>query len=88
EPVIEEQLKAWGLKVEGKELFTLLGEYSPEMIEEVLLGISSRKGSGLDQEIPPRPPLMCPGCPHRGVFHTLKKMKLHVMGDIGCYTLG
>jgi indolepyruvate ferredoxin oxidoreductase alpha subunit len=88
EPVIEEQLKAWGLKVEGKELFTLLGEYSPEMIEEVLLGVSSGKGSGLDQEIPPRPPLMCPGCPHRGVFHTLKKMKLHVMGDIGCYTLG
>ena len=88
EPVIEEQLKAWGLKVEGKELFTLLGEYSPEMIEEVLLGVSSGKGFGLDKEIPPRPPLMCPGCPHRGVFHTLKKMKLHVMGDIGCYTLG
>lgn len=88
EPVIEEQLKAWGLKVEGKELFTLLGEYSPEMIEEVLLGVSSGKGFCLDREIPPRPPLMCPGCPHRGVFHTLKKMKLHVMGDIGCYTLG
>ncbi len=88
EPVIEEQLKSWGLKAEGKDIFTLLGEYSPEMIEEVLLGIEPAEGFGLDREIPPRPPLMCPGCPHRGVFHTLKKMKLHVMGDIGCYTLG
>jgi len=88
EPVIEEQVKSWGIKVEGKEIFTLLGEYSPEMIEEKLGGIKPAPGYGLDKEIPARPPLMCPGCPHRGVFHTLNKMKLVVMGDIGCYTLG
>ncbi|MEN6349848.1 MAG: indolepyruvate ferredoxin oxidoreductase subunit alpha [Syntrophomonas sp.] len=88
EPVIEEQVKAWGIKVEGKELFTLLGEYSPEMIEERLGGVKSGEGYGLEKEIPARPPLMCPGCPHRGVFYTLNKMKLTVMGDIGCYTLG
>lgn len=88
EPVIEQQLKAWGIAVEGKELFTLLGEYSPEMIAQRLAGAESAAGSGLNNEIPPRPPLMCPGCPHRGVFYTLRKMRVTVMGDIGCYTLG
>ena len=88
EPVIEEQVKSWGIAVEGKEHFTLLGEYSPEYLAEHLGGIAQAQGYGLDKEIPPRPPLMCPGCPHRGVFHTLKRMRLKVMGDIGCYTLG
>ncbi len=88
EPVIEEQVKSWGIAVEGKEHFTLLGEYSPEYLAEHLGGIAPAQGFGLDKEIPPRPPLMCPGCPHRGVFHTLKRMRLKVMGDIGCYTLG
>ncbi|PKM76663.1 MAG: indolepyruvate ferredoxin oxidoreductase subunit alpha [Firmicutes bacterium HGW-Firmicutes-15] len=88
EPVIEEQVKSWGIKVEGKELFSLLGEYSPEMIEAKLGQAKPVRSYGLDKEIPARPPLMCPGCPHRGVFHTLHKMKLAVMGDIGCYTLG
>ena len=88
EPVIEEQVRSWGIAVEGKELFTLLGEYSPEFIEERLGGGAQSAGFGLDKEIPARPPLLCPGCPHRGVFHTLKKMRLTVMGDIGCYTLG
>ena len=88
EPVIEEQVKSWGIAVEGKELFTLLGEYSPEYIAERLGNVALPQGFGLDKEVPPRPPLLCPGCPHRGVFHTLKKMRLKVMGDIGCYTLG
>ncbi len=88
EPVIEEQVKSWGIKVEGKELFSLLGEYSPEMIEAKLGQAKPVRSYDLDKEIPARPPLMCPGCPHRGVFHTLHKMKLAVMGDIGCYTLG
>ncbi len=88
EPVIEEQVKSWGIAVEGKEHFTLLGEYSPEYLAERLGGIAQAQGYGLDKEIPLRPPLMCPGCPHRGVFHTLKRMRLKVMGDIGCYTLG
>jgi indolepyruvate ferredoxin oxidoreductase alpha subunit len=87
EPVIEEQIKAHGISCEGKELFTLLGEYSPELLETVFKG--KTPGSyGLESQIPPRPPLLCPGCPHRGVFYTLNKMKLVVTGDIGCYTLG
>lgn len=88
EPVIEEQIKAWGIKVEGKELFSLLGEYSPEMIEERLAWRELAEGFQLDKEIPGRPPLLCPGCPHRGVFYTLHRMRLTVTGDIGCYTLG
>lgn len=88
EPVMEEQIKAQGIAVEGKNLFTLLGEYSPELIEQVMTDKTVHPGYGLAQEIPARPPLMCPGCPHRGVFYTLNKMKLIVTGDIGCYTLG
>ena len=88
EPVIEEQVRSWGIAVEGKELFTLLGEYSVEMIAEKLGGVAPIPSYGLDKDVPPRPPLMCPGCPHRGVFYTINKMKLVAMGDIGCYTLG
>lgn len=88
EPFIEQQIKAWGIKVEGKELFSLCGEYSPALIEEKLAGAPPISGFGLDKNVPPRPPLMCPGCPHRGVFYTLKKKRITVMGDIGCYTLG
>jgi indolepyruvate ferredoxin oxidoreductase alpha subunit len=88
EPVIEEQVKSWGIMAEGKNIFSLLGEYSPEIIAEKLGGALPAPTYGLDKEIPARPPLLCPGCPHRGVFHILKKMKLVVMGDIGCYTLG
>ncbi len=88
EPVIEEQVRSWGIDVEGKENFTLLGEYSPEYLEERLANGQPVKGFGLNEEVPARPPLLCPGCPHRGVFHTLRKMRLTVTGDIGCYTLG
>lgn len=88
EPVFEEQIKSWGIDVKGKEYFTVLGEYSPELIEERLKNRIFDNKLNLQSEIPPRPPLMCPGCPHRGVFYTLNRMKLTVMGDIGCYTLG
>lgn len=88
EPVIETFIRTLGLPVEGKALFSLLGEYSPELLEEKLLGVESAGQFGLSSEVPGRPPVMCAGCPHRGVFYTLKKMKLAVMGDIGCYTLG
>lgn len=88
EPVIEEQLKAWNITVEGKQLFSLLGEYSPELIEAKLLGVVNEERFGLDRQVPGRPPVMCAGCPHRGVFYTLRRMRLAVMGDIGCYTLG
>ncbi|MDD4802831.1 MAG: indolepyruvate ferredoxin oxidoreductase subunit alpha [Syntrophomonas sp.] len=88
EPVIEEQVRSWGIEVIGKEQFTLLGEYSSEFLLQQLSGIPMPQGFNLDQEIPARPPLLCAGCPHRGVFHVLRKMRLVVAGDIGCYTLG
>lgn len=88
EPVIEEQVKAWGLKVSGKEILPIIGEYSPELLEERLLGKEIKPYYQLDEAIPARPPLLCPGCPHRAVFYVLGRMKLNVMGDIGCYTLG
>ncbi|SHG61160.1 indolepyruvate ferredoxin oxidoreductase alpha subunit [Thermosyntropha lipolytica DSM 11003] len=88
EPVIEEQVKALGIKVEGKNLFSVIGEYSPELIEEKIKGTEIRNAGDLSSAVPARPPLMCPGCPHRGVFYTLRKKKLVVTGDIGCYTLG
>lgn len=88
EPVIEEQIKAWGLEVTGKSILPRTGEYSPELLEERLLDVMPVGGYQLEEAIPPRPPLLCPGCPHRGVFHVLKRKKLTVTGDIGCYTLG
>jgi indolepyruvate ferredoxin oxidoreductase alpha subunit len=88
EPVIEEQVKAWGIDVIGKDQLTLLGEYSTEYLQQQLGGVSMPQGFNLDKEVPARPPLLCAGCPHRGVFHVLRKMRLVVAGDIGCYTLG
>ena len=88
EPVIEEQVRSWGIEVVGKEQFTLLGEYSAEYLKQKLAGAAEPKGFNLEKEIPARPPLLCAGCPHRGVFHVLRKMRLVVAGDIGCYTLG
>ena len=85
EPVYEEQIRSWGIACEGKELFTLQGEYSANML---------RKALGMEVEIEPaaqvpaRPPILCPGCPHRSVFYALKKLGIHAAGDIGCYTLG
>ncbi|MBQ9744094.1 MAG: indolepyruvate ferredoxin oxidoreductase subunit alpha [Clostridia bacterium] len=86
EPVIEEQVRSWGLKVHGKELFTKQGEYSANMLKKVIYGndeIAFDKA-----EAPARPPILCPGCPHRSVFSVLNKLKIHAAGDIGCYTLG
>jgi len=85
-PVIEEQVKAMGIACEGKSIFTRLGEYSANMIREKLLGQEIAAPAATD--IPNRPPILCPGCPHRSTFYTLKRLKLHVAGDIGCYTLG
>ena len=87
DPVIEEHCKALGVDVIGKEVFTLLGEYTPNMIKKVVLGEDEPKHAAPEQ-IPVRPPVMCPGCPHRGTFYVLKKLGLVVSGDIGCYTLG
>lgn len=86
EPVIEEQVKSWGIKVKGKELFTKQGEYSANMLKKVLYGKDDRLFD--IENVPNRPPVLCPGCPHRSVFSVLNKLKIHAAGDIGCYTLG
>ena len=85
EPFIENQLKAAGIKCRGKDIFGLQGEFSPAFIREKLYGI---KAPAPASDVPGRPPVMCAGCPHRGVFYVLNKLKLNVCGDIGCYTLG
>ena len=86
DPVIEEQVKSWGIKAIGKEIFTVQGEYSANMIRKAILkeNLDIRKPA----EAPGRPPILCPGCPHRGVYYVLKKLGIHAAGDIGCYTLG
>lgn len=86
EPVIEEQIRSWGFAVKGKELFTKQGEYSANMLKRVLYGKDDAV-FGVE-ETPARPPILCPGCPHRSVFSVLNKLKIHAAGDIGCYTLG
>ncbi len=86
EPVIEEQVRAWGFSVKGKECFTRQGEYSANLLRRVLFGKDLEEFE--KAESPARPPILCPGCPHRSVFSVLKKLKIHASGDIGCYTLG
>ena len=88
DPIIEEHCKSLGLEVIGKEAFTLLGEYSVNMIKKAVLGVDEPEAAESDINIPVRPPVMCAGCPHRGTFYVLKKLGLTVSGDIGCYTLG
>ncbi|MDY5985871.1 indolepyruvate ferredoxin oxidoreductase subunit alpha [Sporofaciens sp. SGI.106] len=86
DPVIEEQVKSWGIKAVGKEIFTVQGEYSANMIREAILG--EKLDIAAPAAAPGRPPILCPGCPHRSVYYVLNKLKLHAAGDIGCYTLG
>lgn len=86
EPVIEEQVKSWGIEAVGKEIFTIQGEYSANMLRRALL--KEEIASKAPAQVPARPPILCPGCPHRSVYTVLKKLKLHAAGDIGCYTLG
>jgi len=95
EPFIEEYVRSWGLDVHGKDTFPLIGELLPETIAtkmvQTLGDCSPRETAEPDQlqyEVPPRPPVLCPGCPHRGLFYVLNKLKVTVAGDIGCYTLG
>ena len=88
DPIIEQHCKALGVQVIGKEIFTLLGEYTPNMIKKAVLGEKTPEVAKANEPIPVRPPVMCAGCPHRGTFYVLKKLGLVVSGDIGCYTLG
>ena len=85
--IIESHCKNIGVDVTGKELFGPIGELSQNIVAEKL-DLTVPKGNVIKENIPMRPPVMCEGCPHRGLFYTLKKNKLTVMGDIGCYTLG
>ena len=87
DPIMENHCRALGLKVEGKDLLPICGEFSQNLIAKAL-GKETPKGLALNEALPMRPPVMCPGCPHRGLFYTLKKLGCTVLGDIGCYTLG
>ena len=85
--IIESFCKNIGVDCKGKELFGCIGEFSQNLIAEKL-GFDTGKFEKLDENIPARPPVMCAGCPHRGLYYILKKNKVNVIGDIGCYTLG
>ena len=87
DPIIENHVKQLGIKVEGKSLFPICGEFSQNLIRECM-GMDKAETITVDEAVPARPPVMCAGCPHRGIFYTLKKNKCMVYGDIGCYTLG
>lgn len=85
--IIESHCRSIGVEVTGKSLFSPIGELSQNIVAQQLLG-TAPSGRQLAESIPARPPVMCAGCPHRGLFYTLKKNDLTVLGDIGCYTLG
>ena len=87
DPIIENHVRSLGLTVEGKNLLPLVDEFSQNMIAAAF-NRDVPRGIELDDLIPNRPPVMCAGCPHRGLFYALKKRKCTVLGDIGCYTLG
>ena len=87
DPIIENHVRSLGLEVSGKDILPICGEFSQNLIAKAL-GKTVPQGRKLDEAIPPRPPVMCAGCPHRGMFYTLKQNKCTVLGDIGCYTLG
>ncbi len=87
DPIIETHVKSLGIEVVGKDVFSILGEFSQRTVAEAF---SKQLESGIsaDSAIPARPPMMCAGCPHRGMYYILAKNKITVLGDIGCYTLG
>ena len=87
DPVIENFVKSLGIEVEGKNIFPKCGEFSQVIVRKAF-GIDVEAGCVCDDAAPVRPPVMCPGCPHRGLFYVLKKLGVYVSGDIGCYTLG
>jgi indolepyruvate ferredoxin oxidoreductase alpha subunit len=91
DPFLETEIKAMGISCEGKSLFTLQGEYSAQMIRSALSDEPNPVGAVSQESLPvspPRPPVMCAGCPHKGLFLALSRLKVQVTGDIGCYTLG
>ena len=87
DPIIEDHVRSLGLEVSGKDMLPMIDEFSQTLIAKAF-GKDTAQCYQLDEAIPARPPVMCAGCPHRGMFYTLKKNKCTVLGDIGCYTLG
>ena len=87
DPFLEEQIKAMGIKVIGKEIFPYTNEFDPGIIKNAMEKNAQGAISPYNENLSPRPPNLCPGCPHRGLFYALSKSKAYVHGDIGCYTL-
>lgn len=87
DPIIENHCRILGLDVSGKDILPICGEFSQNLIAKALGG-EVHTGKSLDEPLPVRPPALCPGCPHRGIFYALKRIGCTVLGDIGCYTLG
>lgn len=87
DPFLEEQIRAMGIRVIGKSVFPYTNEFDPGIVEEAVRRRPGKTARVPNLTIPPRPPNLCPGCPHRGLFYVLGKLKAFVTGDIGCYTL-
>ena len=88
EPIFEQKLLSYGLKVTGKDRVPIIGELSPEIVRQALqIDAGPKLDTSSICQLPNRPPVLCPGCHHRGPFTVLRKLGLHVSGDIGCYTL-
>ena len=87
DPIIENHVRSLGIEVSGKDMLPMIGEFSQKLIAKAF-GKSTPETYSIEDQVPARPPVMCAGCPHRGLFYTLKKNKCTVLGDIGCYTLG
>lgn len=88
DPFLEQNIRAMGISVIGKELFPKVDEYSAALLRSKILGEKAADTVSAAEAVPVRPPVMCPGCSHRGVFYVLHKLGLNVSGDIGCYSLG
>lgn len=86
DPFMEDQIKAMGIQVHGKDKLPMCGELSTDIVRGAILGAAQATVPSV--QLPPRPPSMCPGCPHRGTLYALKKAGCFICGDIGCYTLG
>ena len=87
DPIIENHVRSLGIEVSGKDMLPMIGEFSQKLIAKAF-GKEVPASYSIEDQVPARPPVMCAGCPHRGLFYTLKKNKCTVLGDIGCYTLG
>ncbi len=87
DPIIENYCKSLGIRVTGKDIFPVTGEYSQQILEKCIFH-SEKPAADYPESVPVRPPVLCPGCPHRGAFFALNSIGVNVCGDIGCYTLG